>query len=167
MKKLILMALGFATVAGLFIVGVTFAQGENPPFGLSSGDGTSNLHEYMEKAMADALGLSLKEFEAKHDAGETFYDMAISKGFAADEIPALMQGARKAALNAAAAEGVISPEQAEWMNSRGYGRGFMGKGPGTQNEECPMYGDGTNFEHHSPGMMSGSRGGGRWQTQNR
>lgn len=165
MKKSIVIALALAAVAGLFIVGVTFAQGENPPFGHGPGDGTGSLHEYMEKAMADALGLSLKEFEARHDAGETFYDIAISKGFAADEIQTLMQNARAAALDAAAANGVVTQEQAEWMQSRGFGRGGGSYGPGFPNEECPMYGDGTNFEGRGPGMMNGSRGGGRWQNQ--
>jgi hypothetical protein len=107
----------------------------------------------------------VNEFETRHDAGETFYEIAISKGFTADEIPALMQEARNSALNAATADGVISQEQADWMKSRGFGRGGMGNGFGTQNEDCPMYGDGTNFQGRGSGMMNGSRGGGRWQTQ--
>jgi hypothetical protein len=166
MKKSLLFALTLAAVAGLFIVGAVLAQGENPPFGRGPGDGTVNLYDYMKKAMADALGLQVNEFETRHDAGDTFYELAISEGFAAEEVPALMREARNAALNAAAADGVITQEQAEWMMSRGFGRGGMGYGPGTQNEDCPMYGDGTNFEGRGPGMMNGNRGGGRWKTQN-
>jgi len=162
MKKSIMIALTLAAVAGLFVAGAVFAQGDNPPFGRGMGDGTGTLHEYMEKGMADALGMSVEDFEARHDAGETFYDIAISKGFTAEEIPALMQGARDAALDAAAADGVITQEQASWMKSHGFGRGGMGYGTGSYNEDCPMYGDGTNFQGHGPGMMNGSRGGGRW-----
>ncbi len=166
MKKSILIGLTIAAVAGLLVVGAVFAQGDNPPFGRGMGDGAGTLHEYMEKAMADAVGLSVEDFEARHDAGETFYDIAISKGFAAEEIPALMQSARDAALDAAAADGVISQEQATWMKSRGFGHGGMGYGSGTYQEDCPMYGDGSYFQGHGPGMMNGTRGGGRWQSQN-
>lgn len=162
MKKSILIALTVIAVSGSFAVGAAFAQGENPPFGRGPGDGTGSLHGYMEKAMAEVLGLTVNEFEIRHEAGESFYDIAISEGFAADEVPGLMQNARDIALNAAAADGVISQEQAEWMNSRGYGRGGMGYGSGYRNEDCPMYGDGTNFQGRGPGMMYGNRGGGRW-----
>ena len=166
MKKSILIALALATVAGLFVVGATFAQGEKPPFGHGRGDGTGSLHEYMEKAMADTLGLSLKDFEARHDAGETFYDIALSKGFAVDDIPALMQSVRDKALDAATADGVITQEQAEWMKARGFGRGGGNYGPGYPNEECPMYGDAPHFRGSDPGMMSGILGDRGWQSQN-
>ena len=69
-------------------------------------------------------------FEARHDAGETFYQIALAEGFTAEEIPALMQAARANALDAAAKDGVISQEQADWMSSRGFGRGGMMGGYG-------------------------------------
>lgn len=166
MKKSILIALGLVTVAGLFVVGVTFAQGEKPLFGQGRGDGTGSLHEYMEKAMADALGLSLKDFEARHDAGETFYEIALSKGFAADDIPALMKSVRDTALDAATADGVITQAQAEWMKARGFGRGGGNYGPGYPNEECTMYGDAPHFRGSDPGKMSGTLGDRGWQSQN-
>ncbi len=76
-----------------------------------------------------------------------------------------MQKARESALDAAAADSVISQEQAEWMKSRGFGHYGRGYGSGYQNQDCPMYDDGTNFEGRGPGMMNGNRGGGRWQNQ--
>jgi len=165
MKKSILIALTIAAITGLFVVGAVFAQGDNPPFGRGMGDGTGSLHEYMIKGMADALGMSVEDFETRHDAGETFYEIAISKGFTAEEVPVLMQGARDAALDAAAADGVISQEQASWMKSRGFGHGGMGYGSGSYNEDCPMDEDGSSFQGRGPGMMNGSHGGGRWQNQ--
>ncbi|GAB4416812.1 MAG: hypothetical protein Kow002_02850 [Anaerolineales bacterium] len=170
MKKTILIALTLAAAATLLLAGAAFAQGENPPFGRGPSDGTGTLHAYMEKAMADAVGLSVEAFEARHDAGETFYQIAIAEGFAADEVPALMAEARNAALDAAAKDGVISQEQADWMKSRGFGRGgrMHGYGNGYADGTCPMYGDGSGYQGYGPGMMNGdrgNRGGGRWGTQ--
>jgi hypothetical protein len=111
----------------------------------------------MEKAMADAVGLSVTEFESRHDAGETFYQIALAEGYSAEEIPALMQDARDKALDAAAADGVISQEQANWMQSRGFGRGGMGGyGRGYSDGTCPMFdGDEAPNGQFGPGMMRG------------
>ena len=166
MKKVVLIAaLAVLAVAALF-AGVAFAQGENPPFvGRGPGNGAGYLHEYMQEAMAEAVGLSEAEFEARHDAGETFYQIALDKGFTAEEIPALMLDARKAALDAAVKDGVITQAQADWMGSRGFGRGgMMGNGGGYGTGGCPMF-DGDeapNSGQFGPGMMGGGRGG-RWQ----
>ena len=164
-KTLLIVALTILALAALG-AGVAFAQGENPPFaGRGMGDGSGVLHDYMEKAMADAVGLSVEEFEARHDAGETFYQIALAEGFTAEEIPALMQNARDTALGAAASDGVITQAQADWMKSRGFGRGGMGQGEGYGDGDCPMNGDGAESQGRGPGMMNGSRGGGRWQNQ--
>lgn len=143
MKKTILIIALVLLALGALGVGVVAAQGGQPPFGgRGQMDGTGTLHDYMEKAMADAVGLSLEKFQARHDAGETFYQIALAEGFTAEEIPALMLEARTKALDAAAKDGVISQEQAEWMKSRGFGRGGMMYGGGYGNGGCPMYGEG-------------------------
>ena len=166
MKKTILIALVLSAAVALLVAGVAFAQGGNPPFGgRGMMDGSGTLHEYMQKAMAEALGLTEAQFEARHDAGENFYSIALAEGFSADEIPALMQDARATALDAAAKDGVISQEQAEWMKSRGFGRGGM-MGGGYRDGTCPMYENGTATQGYGPGMMGGGRGAGRYQNQN-
>jgi hypothetical protein len=74
-----------------------------------------------------------------------------------------MQAARAKGLEAAAAAGVITQEQAEWMGSRGFGHGMGGYG-GYGNGECPMF-DGDEAPYggqFGPGMMGGGRSG-RWQ----
>ena len=166
MKKTIVIAFVLAAALGLLVAGVAFAQDEIPPFGgRGPGDGSGQLHDYMEKALADAVGLSVSEFETRQDAGETFYQIAISEGYTAEEIPALMQGAHTAALDAAAKDGVLTQEQADWMKSRGFGRGgMMGGYGGYGNGACPMNEDGTGFQGFGPGqgMMGGGQGG-RWQ----
>jgi hypothetical protein len=143
MKKTLLFVTLLIIALGALGVGTVAAQEGNPPYGQKRGaaDGTGLLHDYMEKAMADAVGLSVSAFEAHHDAGETFYQIALAEGFTAEEIPALMQEARANALDAAAKAGVISQEQADRMGSRGRGRGGMygsnGYG-GYGNGACPM-----------------------------
>jgi len=153
MKKTLLV-IGLVVLAlGALGVGVVLAQDGQPPFGgRGVVDGVGPIHDYMQQAMAKALGLRQEEFEARHDAGETFYQIALTQGFTAEEIPALMQSARAEALDQAAADGVITQEQADWMKSRGFGHGGMAFAPGTsagvggyagyRNGDCPMYEDG-------------------------
>lgn len=168
MKKTLWIVLLVILALGALGVGVVAAQGGQPPYGQRGvADSGGPMHEYIEEAMAEAVGLTVEEFEARHDAGETFYQIALAEGFTAEEIPALMQAARAKGLNAAVAAGIITQEQADWMNSRGFGRGGMMGGLGGYggygNGECPMYdGDAVpNGGQFGPGMMGGGRGG-RW-----
>jgi hypothetical protein len=161
MKKTLWIVLLVILALGALSVGVVTAQGGQPPYGQRGAtDSFGPMHEYMEKAMAEAVGLSVEEFEARHNSGETFYQIALAEGFTSEEIPALMQAARAKGLEAAAAAGVITQEQAEWMGSRGFGHGMSGYGNG----ECPMYdGEAVPYDgQFGPGMMNGGRGG-RWQ----
>jgi len=162
MKKTLLIVALVVLALGALGVGVVLAQGGQPPVGgFGPGmmwDGETDLmHDYMEKAMADAVGLSVTEFESRHDAGETFYQIALTEGYSAEEIPALMQAARDKALDTAAADGVIGQEQADWMKSRGFGRGGMGGyGRGYGDGTCPMFdGDEAPNGQFGPGMMRG------------
>lgn len=103
------------------------------------------MHEYMEAAMAEALGMDQEDLEAELDAGKTMWQVAEAKGFTLEQFQTLMLDARKAALAKMVEEGVITQAQADFMLSRmqsGFGGG-MGGGRGG----CP-------------GM-----GGGRWNVQ--
>ena len=165
MKKTLLIVALVVLALGALGVGVVVAQsGQSPNGQRGTVDGVSPMQDYMEQAMADAVGLSLDEFESRHDAGETFYQIALAQGFSAEEIPALMQDARGKALDAAVAAGVITQDQADWMGSRGFGRGGMmnnyGYGDGTG--ECPMF-DGDEVPSGQFGPGQGMMGGGRWQ----
>ncbi|GAB4505049.1 MAG: hypothetical protein Fur0043_20440 [Anaerolineales bacterium] len=158
MKKTILIITLVVLALGALGVNDALAQGQQPPV---TGYGSGLLHEYMVKAMAEAVGLSVNEFESRQAAGETFYQIALSKGFTAEEIPALMLDARARALAAAVADGLISQEQAEWMNSHGFGRGGM-MGVYGGNGTCPLFGataSAQTFSGFTPGqgMMGGRR----------
>jgi len=161
MKKTLLIVGLVVLALGALSVGVVAAQGGQPPSGQRGVvDGVMGpMHEYMEQAMADAVGLDLEEFEARHDSGETFYQIALDEGFTAEEIPALMQDARTKGLEAAVTAGVISQEQADWMGSRGFGRGGMMNGYGYGNGGCPMYdGDEAPQGQYNRGPGFGGRG---------
>ncbi len=169
MKKTLVIALIVAAAVGLVAAGAAFAQGNQPPvrtsnpggdFGHMGGygpmmgaDGDEGpMHDAMVEAFADALGIPADELESRHDAGESMYDIALSEGFTADEFYAIMADARSAALEAAVADGTMTQEQADWMNSRGAGHGGYGAGTG----EC----DGSG--HQAGSGMGGYGGGGRW-----
>jgi hypothetical protein len=160
MKKILVVALFVVLALGLF-TGVASAQAAQPQ--------TGTLHEYMEKALAEKLNISLETLEAQFETGKSLYQIALDNGIAQADLPAFMLEVRTMALTAAVADGVITQVQADWMiqrggrgmgygNSAGYGmmnRGAHGMGVGTG----PCNGTGIP-------VGSGMRGGFRWQQVN-
>jgi len=96
--------------------------------------GYGPMHEYMEDAMADALGITHDELEELLDQGKTMWQIAQEKGFTQEQFSELMVKARTEALQKMVEDGVITQEQADWMTSRmqqGWGgRGGFGGCPG-------------------------------------
>ncbi len=150
MKKNILVAVIVVVALAVLTTGVVLAQEPTPPtpggFGMGPGmmgrftnsDGEFGpMHEYMQKALAEALGISVDELETQRQAGKTVYQIALDKGFKADEIPTLLRDARIKGLETAAADGVIPQEMVERMKTRlenadsaagncpGFRQGFM------------------------------------------
>jgi hypothetical protein len=168
MKKTMLIV-GLVVAALVVLgIGVAFAQGPAPYAGNGpmAQNGGGYLHTYMVTAFAEKLGLKVEDVNARLTAGETMYDIAIADGVKAEDFPALRLEVRSQALAAAVKAGVITQEQAEWMSSRGFGRGMNGNGNGTG--DCPMQnGQGTQF-NRGAGMMGNGRGMGNgfgWQNQ--
>jgi hypothetical protein len=94
------------------------------PMGFAGRDGADGpMHDYMVNAIADALGMSASDFEARLEAGETAYQIASALGISPESIPGLLHEARGKALAAAAAAGVIPADQAAWMETRAAGMG--------------------------------------------
>jgi hypothetical protein len=159
MKKTILIVsvlLAVLVVAGLSF-GAAYAaqswQGRGPGGGMmGGGGGYGPIHEYMEKALADKLGMTEEQVEADLAAGKTMYQIALDHGIKAEDFPTFMTEVRQAAFKAAVADGAITQEQADWMlshmqNGYGAGNGTGGCGGG--------------------GGMMGGRGGGRGGWNNR
>ncbi len=98
------------------------------------------LHDYMEEIFADKLGITESEIETRLADGETMSQIALAEGFTLEEFQALMLDARSQAIDLAVADGTLTQEQADWMNSRGsmmfggtgrsQGFGMMGRSGG-------------------------------------
>ena len=159
MKKIMFAVLIVVLALGVF-AGVASAQTIQQNTGL--------LHDYMEKALAEKLGVSLAAIEAQFDAGKTLYQIALDNGIAEADLPALMLEVRTTAIKAAVADGVITQAQADRMSqARGYGMG-SGQGYGM------MRGGTSNPAGTGVGPCGGTgnpvgtgmQRGGRWQQVN-
>lgn len=143
MKRKTLLALVSALTISMVVTGIAFAQGYGPGGnGVNVGTGISlevNLSNYMPAAMADVLGLSVDEVNARLASGETFYTIALSLGYTTDQLPALMTSVREKAIELATAAGAISSDQSSFLLGNQYGGNAHGNGAGT----ASMYSTGT------------------------
>ena len=94
-------------------------------------------------AIAQALGMSVEDFETALAAGQTPYELAQERGVEWATVQAAMQQAHRDAIQAALAAGEITQEQADWMLSHIDQMGqMMGGGHmhmGGQGRDCPNY----------------------------
>jgi hypothetical protein len=154
MMKKIVVAVLFAVLAlGLF-TGIASAQTAQPQ--------TGSMRDYMEKALAGKLGLPLATVEARFDAGETLYQIALENGIAQADLPAFMLEVRTLALKAAVADGVITLAQADRMTQSG----IRGMGPGMMNGSGMMNSGVGPCGGIGIPVGSGMQRGGRWQQVN-
>ncbi len=127
---------------------VAFAQDETPtpPWpgfggrgmmgGRWEGENYGPMHEAMIAAMAEALGLTEEQLEARLEDGETMAEIAESQGVSLEELQTAMTAARQTAMQEAVEQGLLTQEQADWMLQRM--QGAWGRGG------CPAWG-GTGF----------------------
>ena len=153
MKKLMFAFLLAALALGVFS-GVAGAQ--------TIQQNTGPLHETMEKALAEKLGIPLAPIEAQFDAGKTLHQIALDNGITQADLPAFVLEVRTTAINAALINGVITQAQADKMlRMKGYGMG-LGMGQGMLRNVTgvgPCGGTGIP-------VGSGMQRGGRWQQPN-
>lgn len=88
------------------------------------------LHPYVVNALAEALNLKREDIQSRLEAGETMWQIAQSQELRDEQVLEVMQSAHEAALQAAVAAGVITQEQADWMNEHMQQRGENGAGFG-------------------------------------
>ncbi|NIW46619.1 MAG: hypothetical protein GWN30_18255, partial [Gammaproteobacteria bacterium] len=74
------------------------------------------MHEVMIDSLAQSLNLSPEEIEARHDAGESIWEIAEAEGLSEAEIRELMVSAHDTVLENAVSEGWLTQEQAVWMD---------------------------------------------------
>ena len=73
------------------------------------------LHEYMEPALANALGVSVEELQAMKDDGLNLKDYADEQGWTDEELKEFVVDAFTEAVNAALEDDAITQEQADWL----------------------------------------------------
>jgi hypothetical protein len=159
-KKTGLIFLAAVVFVGI-VIGAAFtgaalvkAQGPTPntpdslsPFGRMGsmmGAGRGVMHDYMQAAIAEKLGITLEDLTAQETAGKTIWQIAEAKGLSADQTATMLQEAHTAALDKMVADGVVTQAQADLMKTNG-GRMMNGRGG------CPM----------NDGDDNGGRRGGR------
>ena len=158
MKRSLLVVGGLiALIAALALAGFAYAQTQTPPQGNNSfgygagmmgnygrgmmggfgrgmmGNGSYGygpMHEYMEEALAKALGITQEDLEAKLAAGETMWTVAQAQGLTDAQISELMTNAHSEALKNAVQAGVITQAQADWMDEHMDQMFSNGVGPG-------------------------------------
>lgn len=89
------------------------------------------MHEYMLETFADALGLTSQELQEQLDAGQTMWEVAQAQGLSDEQITELMEQAHDAALEQLVADGVLTQEQADWMDDHMEQMWAGGYGPGS------------------------------------
>jgi len=99
------------------------------------GRGAGIMHDYMIAAFADAVGLTVEEVDTRLAKGETFKEIAIAQGKVEADLSALAEQVRKAALDKAVADGIITQTQAGRMLERMDNLVNWGSGFG----DCPMW----------------------------
>ena len=160
-----------ALLSAIVFLGVTaaFAQGPNQanngarqPMnqGQAEPRGTMNLmavsEDDMHAAIAEALGMSVADFEAAIAAGETPATLAAELGIDYAVVQAAMDALHAEALQQAVADGLITQEQADWMLSRQGGQnGQMGNG----SQGSGFQGNGAQGNQMNRGANQGRHGG--------
>ena len=170
MKKTILIVALVVLALGVFGVGAAFAQDGTPPFGGRGGmmgGGYGAMHDYVEEALADKLGITEQDIENALASGKTMYQIALDNGIQEADVAALLTEVHTTAFDKAVADGIITREQADFMLQRMTANGFNPGNCPMQNGQGGQYGRGNdggmmnNGGQYAPGNMMG----GRWQQQ--
>ncbi|MEW6568204.1 MAG: hypothetical protein AB1449_08590 [Chloroflexota bacterium] len=92
-------------------------------------DDLGKLHDYFLDALAEGLGLTREDLDARLADGESLVSIAEDQGLTADGIRDLWQEVKQKALDAAVADGVLTQEQADWLlqHMRRLAFGFLGR----------------------------------------
>ncbi len=161
MKKILGIVSAVVIAVVIFAAGFVFAQsnvaqaaglpaGYGPGHmnaGMMGGRGNmGQMHEYVEQALADKLGIAKSEVETAIDGGKTMAQFAIDKGIKAADVTALLAEVHKTAFAKAVADGIMTQTQADLMLQNMTANGFTG---------TPM--------QNGAGMGRGARGGGQGQ----
>jgi hypothetical protein len=74
------------------------------------------MHTYMVDAVAEKLGLTSEVVQSRLAAGETMWQIASSTGLSDDQVRTVLEEAHDVALDKAVEAGLLTQEQADWMD---------------------------------------------------
>jgi hypothetical protein len=117
------------------------------------------MHDYVEGALADKLGIPETDVESALASGKTMYQIALDNGVAEADIPAFFTEIHKTAFDKAVADGVVTRQQADFMLQRMSSRGYAFGACPMRNGQGGGYRFGAKGDNglYAPGMMGGWR----------
>lgn len=168
-KKVLLIVAALVLTLVIFGAGFAFAQYGNAsaaglpyggPGGMMGGyggmmggrGGYGPVHDYVEQALGEKLGLTEAQVEEQLSAGKTMAQIATDNGIAAADLTAFLNDVHTAAFDQAVAAGALTREQADLMLQNMAANGF-------DPANCPAHGarpqDGSGYRGGRGGMMRG------------
>jgi hypothetical protein len=149
MKKIIVAVSVMLVALVIFGAGFVFAQSNSVsasgllggfgPGGMMERGGGGQVHEYVEQALADKLGMTKADLETEETKGKSLYQIALDKGIAEADITTLLTEVHKTAFALAVKDGILTQAQADSMFQNmsaagfSYANGPMGHGGMTGN----------------------------------
>lgn len=154
---LVIFGAGFVFAQAQVVSASGLPQGFGPGGMMGGRGGQGQIHEYVEQAVADKLGMTNTELETQLSSGKSMYQVALDKGIAEADVTALLTEAHKTALGKAVTDGLLTQVQADAMLANMTANGF-------NNANCPM---GANGQGNGVRGGRGGRGGmmGNWNQQ--
>ncbi len=147
MKKLLVIGSAVLVALVIFGAGFFFAQSNlvsaaGLPAGFGPGGmmggrgGMGQMHEYVEQALADKLGMSKSDVESALLSGKSMHQIALDKGIKEADVTSLLSDVHKTAFAKAVKDGILTQTQADSMlqsltaNGFNFAEGRMHNGGG-------------------------------------
>ena len=155
---LVIFGTGFVFAQSRLVSAAGLSQGFGP--GMMGGRGSyGQMHEYVEQALADKLGITRVELETQFASGKSMLQIALDHGIAEANATTVLTEVHKTAFAKAVADGVLTQAQADSMLQAMTTNGFNAA-------NCPM---GAQVSGNNAGGRGGRgmRGGmmGGWNQQ--
>ncbi len=139
-KTLLVVSITIVLLVALGIAGFAYAQSQTPPtpgtpygWGMMGGYASQGMmggrgmmagfngqygpmHTYVVDAVAEKLGLTSEDVQSRLASGESMWQIASSTGLSDDQVRAVLEEAHDIALQKAVEAGLLTQEQAEWMD---------------------------------------------------
>ena len=95
--------------------------------------GGGQMHEYVEQALADKLGITKTAVETAIDSGKSMLQVAVDNGIKEADVTALLTEVHKTAFTKAVSDGLSTQTQADTMLQTMSANGFNAGGSPMQN----------------------------------